>query len=47
MSAEDNLTLYTKISEYILKLKADKLIQAGLMLSLWQQILCEKFSFPY
>jgi len=29
-----------------LKLKADKLIQADLMLPLWQQIL-EEFSFSY
>lgn len=36
--------MYTKILPCILKLKADKLIQTGLMLPLQQQILLEEFS---
>lgn len=39
--------MYIKILQRILKLKADKLIQAGLMLPLWQQIIFEEFSFSY
>lgn len=44
LRAEGNLRMYTKILPCILKLKAEKLIQAGLMLPLRQQILLEEFS---